>query len=397
MTGPFVALSAPAPQTLGSAGTGGAPGSAGQAEGYHARFAARVAHWPFSRLAEHVWVDRDDEFKVQLQLLDRQLRFITSLHPGEQELGLGRRPTLDLRYLHRPGTPLVDCVLVGKAYDPADASAAQAAALALWDTAATAMPVGYELVPARTEAEFAEWSGADIIQAAAARGQWAEIRRPAEFLLWTDETQLAHYLPLVYPFRWEASGWDVVWAAMARLSEPALISSSLRPVAFPAADERVLSDLVHDLSAVAETARPPLRLRAAEAAGWYQNYCLGLRTAYALRIAVLGAPALRWTLRSALSGPAWNLDGGSPGGNPVQAELAEPSEAEWPIVRQNLELLEHAAWGPNPWGGARLVPAIEGLRYLTDPAGALCAFRLPLLPPAGFPGVEIGQEINLGR
>jgi hypothetical protein len=375
----------------------GAPAGAGQAAGQHARFAARVAHWPFSRLAEHVWVDRDDEFKVQFQLLDRQLRFITALHPGEGVVGQGRRPTVDLRYLHRPGTQRVDCVLVGKAYDPADAAAARDAALALWETAATAMPVGYELAPARSEAEFTEWSGADIIRDAAARRQWAEIRRPAEFLFWTDETQLARYLPVVYPFRWEASGWDVVWAAMARLSEPALISSSLRPVAFPAADERVLSDLVHDLSAVAETARPPLSVRAAEAASWHQNYCLGLRNAYALRVAVLGAPALRWPLRSALSGPAWNLDGGSPGGHPVQAELAEPGEAEWAIARHNLEFLEHAAWGPNPWGGARLLPAIEGLRYLTDPAGALCAFRLPLLPPAGFPGVEIGQEINLGR
>ncbi|MBL8057086.1 MAG: hypothetical protein JNK29_10335 [Anaerolineales bacterium] len=369
------------------------PGEAG----YHARFAARVMHWPFSRLAEHVWVDRDDEFKVQLQLLDRQLRFITALHPGDGPLAHGRRQTVDLRYVHRPGTQRVDCVLVGKAYAAAEAEAAQAAARALWETAATAMPVGYELAPAGSAAEFAEWSGADIIAAAADSRQWAEVRRPAEFLFWTDEAQVARYLPVVYPFRWEASGWDVVWAAMARLAEPALISSSLRPVLFPAADERVLSDLVHDLNDVAGAAQPPLSQRAAEAAGWYQTYALGLRTAYAVRVAVLGAPALRWTLRSALSGPAWSLEGGPPGGHHIQAELAEPAEAEWPAARRNLEFLEHAGWGPNPWGQARLVPAIEALRYLVDPAGALCAFRLPLLPPAGFPGVEIGQEINLGR
>jgi hypothetical protein len=369
---------------------------AGLAAGQHARFAARVAHWPFSRLAEHVWVDRDDEFKVQLQLLDRQLRFITALHPGEASLAGDSRPTVDLRYLRRPGTALVDCVLLGKAHDPVDAAAAQAAALALWETVATAMPVGYELAPARTAAEFGEWVGDDIIRQAEANRQWAEVRRPAEFLLWTDETQPERRLPVVYPFRWEPSGWDVVWAAMARLSEPALISVSLRPVQFSVDDERVLSDLAHDLTAVAEAARLPLSRRAAEAADWYQSYVRGLRTAYSLRVTVLGAPALRWTLRSALSGPAWLLEGGSPGGHLLQAELAEPAGPEWAIARQNIDFLEHAAWGPNPWGGIRLLAAIEGLRFLVDPAGALCAFRLPLLPPAGFPGVEIGQEINLG-
>lgn len=364
--------------------------------GFHAQFAARVAHWPFARLTEHVWVDRDDEFKVQLQLLDRQLRFITALHPGEAMLAHGRQWTVDLRYLHRPGSPRVDCILVGKAFDAHTAAEAEASAGELWDLASTAMPVGYDLTPAATEADQQAWSGADIAARAVERRQWAEIRRPAEFLLWTDETQPALYLPIVYPFRWEPSGWDVVWAALARLTEPALISVSLRPVHIPPADERVLNDLVYDLHMVAETTRPPLNQRAAEAAGWYENYARGLRVAYAVRVSVLGAPALRWPLRSALSGPGWNLDGGPPGGHTLHAEVAVPVDAEWDVVQRNFDYLEQEVWGPKPWGNAHLLPALERLRFLVDPAGALCAFRLPLLPPGGFPGVEIGQEINLG-
>lgn len=378
MSRPYLAVGAP-------------PGDAGQ----HAVFAARVRHWPYDRLADHVWVDHDDEFKIQLQLLERQLRFITALHPGESALSRGQRLTLDLRYLRRPEAPQVEAVLLGKAYDPADAEAARAAALALWELAATVMPVGYELAPAVTAADFRTWSGEDVIRRASADRRWAEIRRPAEFLLWTDEKTPRRYLPVVFPYRWEPSGWDVVWAALARLQTPALISVSLRPEAFSEAEERVLSDLAQDLHALAGQAQPPLASHAREAADWYEKYVRGLRTAFAVRVAVLGAPALRWVVRSALSGPAWSLDEGVAAGPAVQAEVVEPAEAEWPAAEDNLRYLEQARWGGSPWGQAQLLPVLERLHHLVDPAGALCAFRLPLLPPKGLPGVVIGDTVSL--
>lgn len=364
--------------------------------GHHALFAARVAHWPFSRLAEHVWVDRDDEFKIQLQLLDRHLRFIMALHPGAAAVALGRRLTFELRYFHRPGEKLVECVLLGKAFDAESAAGARRAVLELWEIASTATPVGYELTPARTEAEFQAWSGADLARHAAEQKQWAEIRRPAEFLLWTDENQAARYLPIVYPYRWEASGWDVVWAALARSETPALISVSLRPTEIGQDDERVLSALLADLQEVAEAATLPLSRRAAEAVDWYLNYVRGLRVAYSVHLSVLGAPALRYPVRSAVSGPAWNLEGGAPGSHALHADILEPAAEEWPAAQLNFDLLEQAPWGASPWGRARLLPIFERLRFLVDPAGALCAFRLPVLPPAGFPGVAVGQEIHLG-
>lgn len=366
--------------------------------GFHAVFAARVRHWPFRDMADFVWVDRDDEFKIQLHLLDRQLRFITALHPGDAALGQGRQPTISLRYMHRPGSEWVECALLGKAFDPAEAEAARAAALDLWEVISTVMPVGYDLFPAETAADFETWSGVDLVRQAAEDRQWAEVRRPAEFLAWTDETRPQRYLPLVYPFRWEPSGWDVVWTALKRLDRPAMISVSLRPEIVSEADERVLSDLLRDLTELGDDddgAQPPLRTRAAEAAQWYEDYVRGLRTAYAVRVSVLGAPAVRWAVRSALSGPAWSLETGAASGHTVQSEIVTPSsDVEWATALANVTHLEQSPWGPSPWGAIRLLPILERLHYLADPAGALCAFRLPLLPPSSLPGLQLGEEIE---
>jgi hypothetical protein len=362
--------------------------------GQHARFAARIRHWPPHELANHVWVDWDEKLQVQLNLLQRHMRFIAALHPGEAALQADQRPTLALRYFSEAESANVECVLLGKAHGPTP-EAARANAEAWWETVATLMPVGYELVAAQSESDFSEWAGHNVIQHAVAQRQWAEVRRAAEFLLWSDDAQPPRYLPIVYPYRWEASAWDAVWMALGRVVEPAMVSISLRPAAVTPQDELVLADLVRDLQSVAETARPPLSTRAAEAEGWYQSYVREVRAPFDVRVAVLGAPAVRWAVRSALSGPGWSAESGAATSQTVLAEIAEPDAAEFATAQNNLNYLEHDLWGPNPWGRARLLPAIERLRYLTDAAGALCAFRLPLLPPAGLPGVRVGEEIEV--
>jgi hypothetical protein len=365
-------------------------------EGHHALFAARIRHWPPKDLADHVWVDWDEKLQVQLNLLQRHLRFITALHPGEAALQKGHRPTLAIRYFSEAESAYVECALLGKAYGAA-AEAARANAEEWWETVATLMPVGYELVPAQTEAEYGDWSGASVARYAAEQKQWAEVRRAAEFLLWSDESQPPRYLPIVHPYRWEASAWDAVWMALGRVVEPAMVSVSLRPTTMAAPDELVLADLLRDLLAVSETARPPLSTYAAEAVEWYQHYLRGLRAPFEVRVSVLGAPAVRWAVRSALSGHGWSAESGAASAHTVLAEIAAPNDSEFTLAQSNLTFLEHDGWGPNPWGRARMLPAIERLRYLADAPGALCAFRLPLLPPAGLPGVTVGEEIQTGK
>lgn len=62
-------------------------------------------------------------------------------------------------------------------------------------------------------------------------------------------------------------------------------------------------------------------------------------------------------------------------------------------VRHNFERLEQTHWDPDP-PVVSLAPLLERLPYLVGPIGALCAFRLPLLPADGLPGVKVGAEIK---
>ena len=91
---------------------------------------------------------------------------------------------------------------------------------------------------------------------------------------------------------------------------------------------------------------------------------------------------------SALHGPAWPRTEAATFG---LAEVVIPSVEDAPTARANLNALEQ-----DPWGLTALPEPFEQLRYLSDAAGALSAFRLPLLPLAGLPGVSVGAEIQPG-
>lgn len=350
-----------------------------EAQGQHALFAARVQHWPFEALARSVWEDL--EHPAQAQLLERQLRFVAALHPGHDRLQPGLRLTLELRHVHRPESAEIDCVLIGKAFG-ADAQTAEAAARAWWETISGLTPLGYALAPAQTPADFDAWVGKDLLT----RLDASEVRRPAEFLLWSDEKLPPRHLPVVQPFAWQASGWETIWAAQARADAPSLVSVSLRPAEFPVADEVAVAEMAHHLHGVAAEARPPLSTRAAEAASIYERYLRHKRGLYSVRVTAAGPLAVQQAVRGALSGPAWSGGEATVSGG---AEIVAPASSEERLsLLTNLVLLEHEVWGrpvlPFP---------LERLRFVCDPAQALGAFRLPLLPPAGLPGVSVGMNL----
>lgn len=349
----------------------------------HALFAARVQHWPFAALAESTW--EDIEHPAQVQLLERHLRFISALHPGRDRLQPDQRLTVELRYLRRPGAAEIECVLLGKAFDP-DPEQAKEAAQALWEHLSGVMPVGYGVTLARTPDEFTVWAGEDVI--ANGKVSLIEIRRPAEILLWTEEKLPVRHLPVVYPFGWQPSGWEAVWAAQARLDAPSLIAVSLRPITLPPADEIAVARMAYALNAIAAESQPPLSLRAAEAARYFQDVLRFGRSLFAQRVSVVGPAALGQAVLAALSGPGW------PRGETESfglAEVVQPTPEERPVALANLVLLEQAGWG-----AASLLEPFEQLRYIADTAGALCAFRLPLLPHRGSLGLRVGAEMQLG-
>ncbi len=342
-------------------------------------FAARVQHWPFAALAVSTW--EDIEHPVQVQLLERQLRFIGALHPGRDRLRPDKQLTIELRYLRRPGAAEIECVLLGKAFDP-DLEEAKEAAQSLWEHVSGVMPIGYGVILARTPDEFKAWAGEDVI--AHGKASLVEIRRPAEILLWTEEKLPVRHLPVVYPFGWQPSGWEAVWAAQACLDAPSLIAVSLRPITLTPSDEIALARMAYALNTIAAESQPPLSLRAAEAARYFQDFLRFGRSLFAQRVSAVGPAALGQAVLAALSGPGW------PRGETESfglAEIVQPTPEELPVALANLVLLEQAGWG-----AASLLEPFEQLRYIVDAAGALCAFRLPLLPHRGTLGLRVGAE-----
>ncbi len=427
--------------------------------GTHALFAARVRHWPFDRMSKHVWSPWGSglETDPQAQLLERQLRFISALHPGP--VPNPQRCTVEVRYIYRPDADAVDCVLVGKAFaaDPTDAEPrAKAAAQNLFEQLLVLLPVGYELQPAATAPEFDQWTGADLAQPDQDSAlPWAEVRRPVEVLPRSS-------LPIIYPFGWQASGWETVWVAQTRLQQPSVVSVSLRPASLDLHDERRLADLVYHFEQVAAETPSPLTPQVAEFAGLYANYLSAARMVYSVRVVVKGPAALQSAVCAALSNMptqarlnnevnisdyplnlgdeavnihasrkgrvnvgrdvvgrdnntvtvhAADMDlGGTVAGRDIsqhqhnysletrrfglRLEVVCPAtDDDREAVRTNFAQLEQ-----QPWGKASrrdYDPFVEGsLRYLVDAAGALCAFRLPLLPADGLPGVQVGIEFT---
>ena len=352
-----------------------------QPEAWHALCAARVLHWPFEALSKYSWPDF--EHPVQAQLLERQLRFIANLHPGA-----ATETTLDLRYLRRPDDKQIECVLLTKARAAEEAPAREVAS-ALLERADVLLPVGYTLAAVEDEAALQHALGWDIIDAADQPAQWAEIRRRSEFLLWTDEALPARYLPVTQTFGWQPAGWEAVWAAMARASQASLVSVSLRPTALSQAEEFVVTDLIHELRTAAAEAKSTLAAAAARAADDYQQALWGLRTPFAVRVTVVGPTSVQSAVRGALSGHT-----AEPHTAGLLVEQISPTAEELSLLRSNVLSLEQEHWGPAPGHAPNLVPPLNRWRYLCDAAQALCAFRLPLLPPEGLPGVVVGGEFE---
>jgi hypothetical protein len=402
----------------------------------HLVFVARVVHWPFDELRKHVWEPWGSD--VQAQLLERQLRFVGALHPGylPRPQRAAEAFTIDLRYIYRPGAARVECVLLGKVVADNEQQG-RPRVLALWEKLLALVPLGYSLQSAAAEAEFVDWSGEDLARQDDNPGlAWAEIRRPVESLPRSA-------LPVLYPFGWQPSGWEPVWLAQVRLDRPSLVSVSLRPVSLEPFDERLLADLVYSFGQAATDAPWPLSAQVAEVAGLYASYLSVARALFSVRVLVKGPTALQNAVCVALSnfqdqdrlnnlvpisdsaaaaepsagGPGsairvssmWNAKvevSGDVAGRDIahhqhnytlearrfglRLEVVKPTPTETPALRANFERLEQAQWRADP----RFNPFVDGgLRYMVDAAGALCAFRLPMLPADGLPGVRVGAEM----
>jgi len=182
----------------------------------------------------------------------------------------------------------------------------------------------------------------------------------------------------------------------------------LSPAFFALNDEAVLADLAADFNAVAAEAQvavpphappehagqagTPLSVQAAQFGALYTDYLAALRIPFSMRVVVRGPRAVALAVRTALSGPAWPPDE-TKFPLAVLAEMVEPGAEHAHTVRHNFQRLEQAHWDPYA-PVVPLAPLLERLPYLVGPTGALSAFRLPLLPADGLPGVRVGMEFK---
>jgi len=357
--------------------------------GYHSLFAARVLVEPYEVLAERKWglVERD----LLDEVLDRQMRFIASLHyvgPQSASPDLHLR-TLALRYVFVPGARRVDVVIVGKAF-AAEQGQACALANAWYGDIQALFPADYRLVPFTSERAFMEGSGQTLLQEIVLPAQTVEIRRFEMFLTRSRERDVAETHYLIYPFVWHRNGMEQVWQAMVSCSVPAVLSVTLRPTYLHEAEEIYLGQLYEAASKLSQSTHVAERVMAQRATAIHADYLRSWRQPFLVRVQAAARPKVPGALARA-AGCA--IAYGSPIGCEQQAvsfpgyELVEPEDTECESARDNASLLEMSEWGSD-----QAAPPYRRFRYLVGVKGAHCAFRLPFVPKGGIPGVQIGAE-----
>ena len=361
--------------------------------GYHALFAARVVLEPYEVLTQRKrgWLERD----LLDEILDRQRRFIASLHyvdPRSASPDLHLR-TVALRYVARPSAEQVDVILVGKVFAP-DLGQARSLASAWYEEIEALFPSDYKLLPIKSEEQFMAQSGQELLETLSSSMQTVEVRRFEMFIPRPSERDVTEGHYVVYPFAWHRDGMEQVWQVMASGTVPTIVSVVLRPAYLYEAEEIHLTRFYEAATKLVESGCAADRILGEQAAHVYAGYLRSWRHPFLVRVQIVTPLEIPGALARAV-GCALSY-GGTPTHSGGQGdflfpgyELVMPEEGECKRARDNVCLLEMGDWGPDQ----AAVP-YRRFRYLADVQGAHCAFRLPFVPKGGIPGVAFGQAIE---
>jgi len=359
-------------------------------DGYHALFAAQVIVRPFERVEAHKW--GLTTYHLLQEVMDRQRRFLASLQGGESATS---RPnphlkTAGLRYLCRPGSDVMEVVLLGKVFAP-DAEQASRLAVLWWQELAALFPYDYELSPVTSPEAFRELSGLSLIESTSLPCRVAEVRRYDMFIPRLDGRAVTEGDYVLFPFVWHPHAMEQVWRAMALLPCQTLVGVTLRPTWLYEAEEVHLGQLYASATRLAASDDLSLRLQGELAARLYAGYVNRLRHPCLMRVHIVAAEEGVGPLARAmgtalthkpLAETRFEHEVPFPG-----YEVVVPAAGELPVVVENLNLLEFGEWGHD-----QAARPYRRFRYLFDTTGAHCAFRLPFLPKAGLPGVCFRAE-----
>lgn len=357
--------------------------------GYHALFAARVLVTPYEILAERKWgmVERD----LLDEILDRQRRFIASLHYIDP-CSASPDPNLKtaaLRYVARPEMHRIDTILMGKVFAH-QIDQARDIALAWYKEIESLFSHDYKLQPLESKDAFMAQSGQTLLKSISEPTQTAEVRRYEMFLPRPTEREVRETHYVVYPFMWHRNGMDQVWQVMASMSAPVILSVMLRPAYLYEAEELHLARFYEATKKLADSKHVTDHVLGEQAVQIYAGYLRTWRQPFLVR-AQIAAP--QGTPRALTRAVGCALSYGAPvGGDDKHSpfpgyELVTPTEKDCKTACDNVCWLEMQDWGAD-----QAAPAYRRFRYLTDLKGAHCLFRLPFVPKAGLPGVQFGRS-----
>ncbi len=348
--------------------------------GYHARFAALVA------VPEYETVEpRKEGFghkELKAEVMARQVQALRSLRACAEEAGLDRPSlrTLSLRISNQPGPGLLRLCLIGKAFASSPDLASQRAS-ALWADVRAFFSSDYQPSPATRQAEYLDWTAHSWLNTMRHPDQLIEARQRE-----TRLPDLASLSPeasacVLHPFRPNLHALESVWCGLAQQEGRAMLSVTLRAATLHRSEIYGLADLGERVSRLTQDTSPEARALATVAATHYSGLPASLREPFIMHVSVMADQSARSVAHAV--GTSLTPQEATADRLPAAYALFTPSSAELPIARQNLDLLE-----VDGWGTCLLPGTCRRLRWLVSPETAQAAFRLPLPPRGGWPGVS---------
>lgn len=201
---------------------------------WHASFACKVKLQPGKDWFEMRW-----GFNAGVLLeeaLDRARLFIESQHSSVVDLNrrYGDQHTLSLRCKVKPNKRLAFAI-IGKVCANTEAEAHQNSKIYCREICST-FPQDFVIDPAKSLEDYQEISGSDILQA---QGEIAQLKRFEKYLPAREGMQYVHGL-------WQSSArsHEQIWRALANLTDPTLLSISLRPITIYPYEQQLFEQLI---------------------------------------------------------------------------------------------------------------------------------------------------------
>ena len=279
-------------------------------------------------------------------------------------------------------------VVHGLGHAPVDQARAEAVALS--QEVVSLFPFDFALRPLE-QADFERAYLSEWITNLKRSEQIVEIRRSERLVPNPDTGDGIGLLYLTHGWQWHLQSMDQVWCALARYQQRLLFSISLSPILWGQADYLYLNEL--ETSVNGDGHSSTLAPEITSSLKLYRQLLYRTPRPFTLRMVLAGEPAVPRGLANAVGGGLC-LPPLQPGSD--EEGLAANYTLTWPSGPEDISLakLNLICLSQYDWGTDLVSLPLRRLRYAVDAKQAQAAFRIPIPPEAGFPGVSVGREVD---